>query len=41
MYTLELGVTTDAGILALEEDGIVTATGCEFLEEPQTALWLV
>ena len=41
VYTLELGVTTEAGMLALEEDVIVTATGCEFLEEPQTSLWLV
>ena len=40
VYTLELGVTTEAGMLALEEDVIVTETGCEFLEEPQTSLWL-
>ena len=39
--TLELGVITESGMLALEEDVIVTATGCEFLEEPQTELWLV
>lgn len=41
VYTLELGVMTDAGMLALEEDVIVTETGCDFLEEPQSALWLV
>lgn len=41
VFTLELGVITDAGMLALEEDVIVTATGCEFLEEAQTELWLV
>jgi Xaa-Pro aminopeptidase len=40
VYTLELGVTTEAGILALEEDVIVTESGCEFLEEPQKSLWL-
>jgi Xaa-Pro aminopeptidase len=41
VYTLELGVITEAGMLALEEDVIVTATGCEFLEDAQTELWLV
>jgi Xaa-Pro aminopeptidase len=41
VYTLELGVMTEAGMLALEEDVIVTSTGCEFLEERQTQLWLV
>jgi Xaa-Pro aminopeptidase len=41
VYTLELGVQTEAGMLALEEDVIVTESGCEFLEEPQTSLWLV
>ncbi len=41
VYTLELGVSTDAGMLALEEDLIVTETGCDFLEKPQMELWLV
>ncbi|MBI5878646.1 MAG: aminopeptidase P family protein [Chloroflexi bacterium] len=41
IYTLELGVQTDAGMLALEEDVIVTETGCELLEDPQTSLWLI
>lgn len=41
VFTLELGVQTEAGMLALEEDVIVTETGCEFLEEPQMELWLV
>ncbi len=41
VYTLELGVMTDAGMVALEEDVIVTESGCEFLEEPQVEWWLV
>ncbi|HEV2037054.1 MAG TPA: M24 family metallopeptidase [Candidatus Eremiobacteraceae bacterium] len=41
VYTLELGVITEAGMLALEEDVIVTAMGCEFLEDVQSELWLV
>jgi Xaa-Pro aminopeptidase len=41
VFTLELGVMTEAGMVALEEDVIVTETGCEFLAEPQTELWLV
>lgn len=41
VYTLELGVQTEAGMLALEEDVIVTEHGCDFLEEPQLELWLV
>ena len=41
VYTLELGVTTGAGMVALEEDVLVTADGCEFLEVPQTSWWVV
>ena len=41
VYTLELGVTTEAGYLGLEEDVLVTATGVEWLSPPQTELWLV
>ena len=35
VFTLEFGAMTDAGFVGLEEDVIVTANGCEFLEEPQ------
>lgn len=41
VFTLELGVPTSAGIVGLEEDVLVTATGCEFLSSPQRALMLV
>ena len=41
VFTLELGVPTEAGMVALDEDVIVTENGCEFLEEAQTQLWLV
>ncbi len=41
VYTLELGAMTDAGFVGLEEDVIITANGCEFLEEPQTQMWLI
>jgi Xaa-Pro aminopeptidase len=37
VYTLEIGMTVPGfGWLALEDDVVVTATGCEFLCEPQT-----
>lgn len=41
VFTLELGVPTDAGIVGLEEDVLVTATGCEFLSPRQRELFLV
>jgi Xaa-Pro aminopeptidase len=41
VFTLELGVPTDAGIVGLEEDVLVTATGCEFLSSRQRELVLV
>ena len=41
VYTLELGAMTDSGFVGVEEDVIVNASGCEFLGEPQTQLWLV
>ncbi|MBP3956676.1 aminopeptidase P family protein [Gemmata sp. G18] len=41
VFTLELGVPTGAGIVGLEEDVLVTATGCEFLSSRQRELMLV
>jgi Xaa-Pro aminopeptidase len=41
VYTLELGVPTPAGYLALEEDVVVTAEGCRFLSSYQRALMLI
>lgn len=42
VYTLELGVhVPDRGYIGLEEDVLVTATGCEYLSTPQTVLWCV
>jgi Xaa-Pro aminopeptidase len=35
VYTLELGVMTEAGYVGLEEDVVVTANGCEYLSTPQ------
>jgi Xaa-Pro aminopeptidase len=35
VFTLELGVMTEAGFVGLEEDVLVTADGCEFLSTPQ------
>ncbi|GAB4447096.1 MAG: Xaa-Pro peptidase family protein [Chloroflexi bacterium OHK40] len=40
VYTLELGVPTPAGYLALEEDVVVTNTGCRFISSFQRELWL-
>ncbi|MGB8646176.1 MAG: Xaa-Pro peptidase family protein [Anaerolineae bacterium] len=41
LYTLELGVMTNAGFVGLEEDVHITATGMEWLTPPQTELILV
>ena len=41
VFTLELGLDTPAGYVGLEEDVVVTATGCEFLSQRQTALLLL
>ncbi|MBX0330783.1 Xaa-Pro peptidase family protein [Oscillochloris sp. ZM17-4] len=41
IYTLELGVPTPAGYLALEEDVVVTAEGCRFLSSYQRELMLI
>jgi Xaa-Pro aminopeptidase len=38
IFTLELGIQTDAGYVGLEEDVVVTRNGCEFLSKPQTKL---
>jgi Xaa-Pro aminopeptidase len=35
VFTLELGVMTEAGFVGLEEDVLVTADGCEFLSQRQ------
>jgi Xaa-Pro aminopeptidase len=41
VFTLELGVMTSAGLVGLEEDVLVTPTGCEFLSNRQSQLMLV
>jgi Xaa-Pro aminopeptidase len=41
VYTIELGVQTDAGYIGLEEDVLVTADGVEWLAPPQRELMLV
>jgi Xaa-Pro aminopeptidase len=41
VFTLELGVMTEAGFVGLEEDVVVTADGCEFLSSPQRELMVV
>jgi Xaa-Pro aminopeptidase len=41
VYTLELGVSTDAGYMGLEEDVLVKADGVEWLSPPQAQLMLV
>jgi Xaa-Pro aminopeptidase len=41
VYTLELDVLTSAGMLALEEDVVVTEAGCTFLSSYQRELMLV
>jgi Xaa-Pro aminopeptidase len=41
VFTLELGVPTEAGYIGLEEDVLVTQEGCEFLSSFQRALMLV
>ena len=41
VFTLELGVATDAGFIGLEEDVLVTQTGCQFLSQFQRGLMLV
>lgn len=40
VFTLELGVQVARyGFIGLEEDVLVTPTGCEYLSTPQTELW--
>jgi Xaa-Pro aminopeptidase len=41
VFTLELGVPTSAGLVGLEEDVLVTASGCEFLSSGQRDLMLI
>ena len=41
VYTIELGVMTDAGYIGLEEDVLVTRDGIEWLAPPQTELMRV
>jgi Xaa-Pro aminopeptidase len=41
VFTLELGVPTEAGLVGLEEDVLVTATGWEFLSSRQRDFFLV
>jgi Xaa-Pro aminopeptidase len=42
IFTLELGVHVPGrGFVGLEEDVLVTATGCEYLSTAQTELWCV
>jgi Xaa-Pro aminopeptidase len=41
VFALELSVATGCGLVGLEEDVLVTATGCEFLSSRQRDLMLV
>jgi Xaa-Pro aminopeptidase len=41
VFTLELGVPTACGLIGLEEDVLVTASGCEFLSSRQRELILI
>ncbi len=41
VYTIELGVQTDAGYIGLEEDVLVTKDGVEWLAPPQRELILI
>lgn len=41
VFTLELGLDTPAGYVGLEEDVLVTDSGCEFLSPPQRELMLL
>jgi Xaa-Pro aminopeptidase len=41
VFTVELGVTTAAGYVGLEEDVLVTAEGCQFLSTRQQELMLL
>lgn len=41
VYTLELGVMTEAGYVGIEEDVLVTEDGCEFLSSFQRELMVI
>jgi Xaa-Pro aminopeptidase len=41
VYTLELGIITEAGYVGLEEDVLVTEDGCVFLTTQQRELMMI
>ncbi len=41
VFTVELGVTTEAGYIGMEEDVLVTESGCKYLSTPQRELMLI
>jgi len=41
VFTLELGIYTSRGYVSLEDDVVVTSSGCEFLSNPQDEIWLI
>lgn len=41
VFTLELGVRSQFGYISLEEEILVTATGCEWFSPPQKSLMLI
>ncbi len=40
VFTLELEVQIPQGLVSLEEDILITETGCEYLSNPQTEIWI-
>ncbi len=41
VFTLELEVRIPQGLVSLEEDVLITESGCEYLSNPQTEIWTV
>jgi Xaa-Pro aminopeptidase len=41
VFTVELGVTTEAGYIGMEEDVLVTESGCKYLSSGQRELMLI
>jgi Xaa-Pro aminopeptidase len=41
VFTLELGVRSEFGYISLEEEILITADGCEWLNPPQKEIWLI